>query len=395
MLIQEGLKELSDDARFGLDRVFCLQRSSEVASNRGDSREAVTRALSAQRALSQSPFSPEVLKLDNLIILAGAYRHAGQVREATTAFEQASARLTALGRDNTQRAGTLFNNWGVALWLWGRPLDAERLLRRAIAIGQDSQAEATVSPMVLVNYARTLTELGRLGEAADYAERAYAKAQTAGDQTVVNQSLLVRTAIYRSQGDLERAGQMLSEVEPTLRRNLPAGHIAFASLASQRALNAQARGDLQTALDLASQAVAIAEASSKKGHLAAGYLEKFLVSRSDSQLQLGHKGRSGRRCLAGGEDVAGRGAARNAFVHARPGLPGARARSSGARQTRGIPLGVSPRGRKSGERARSGSCRNTIRPPVRGGGDPASLKQRLGSGVFALFGLRRAKNSSN
>ena len=289
MLIQEGLKELSDDARFALDRVFCLQRGSEVATNRGDSHAAVTRAQGAQRALSQSPFRPEVLELDNLIILAGAYWHAGQVREASTAFEQASARLTALGRDNTQRAGTLFNNWGAALWMWGRPLDAERLLRRAIAVGQDSQAEATVSPMVLVNYARTLNELGRLGEAADYAERAYAKAQTAGDQTVANQSLLVRTAIYRNQGDLERAGQMLSEVEPTLRRNLPAGHIAFASLALQRALNAQARGDMQTALVLASQAVAIAEASSREGHLAAGYLERFLVSRSETQLQLGHK----------------------------------------------------------------------------------------------------------
>jgi len=306
-LIQEGLNELPDDPRFALDRVFCLQRGSEVAGNLGDSHTAVSRAQDAQRALSQSPFRSEVLELDNLIILAGAYQDAGLVREASTAFEQVSPRLSALGRDNTQRAGTLFNNWGIALWMWGRPLDAERLLRRAITVGQDGQTEATVSPMVLVNYARTLKELGRLGEAADYAERAYAKAQAAGDQTVVNQSLLVRTAIYRSQGDLERATQMLSEVEPILQSRLPAGHIAFASFALQRSLNAQAGGDMQTALDSANQAVAIAEGSIKEGRIGAGYLETYLVSRSDIQLKMGHlesAAEDARRALKSLLDVA-------------------------------------------------------------------------------------------
>jgi tetratricopeptide (TPR) repeat protein len=76
-------------------------------------------------------------------------------------------------------------------------------------------------------------------------------------------------------------------VEPTLRRNLPPGHIAFASLAWQQALNAQARGDLQTALDLANQAVAIADAAIKNGREGAGYLQSYLVSRSDIQRELG------------------------------------------------------------------------------------------------------------
>jgi len=98
-LIQEGLGELPDDARFALDRVFCLQRGSGVAYSRRQLHDAITRAQGAQRALSQSPFQPQVLELDNLILLANAYRGAGQVREAGAAFEQASARLAALGRD--------------------------------------------------------------------------------------------------------------------------------------------------------------------------------------------------------------------------------------------------------------------------------------------------------
>src|SRR5713101_6534140 len=196
-LIQEGLHELPDDPQFALDRVFCLLRGSEVAMVRGQSGEAVTRAQAAQGALSHSPLRSEVLELDNLTALARAYRHAGQVREARAAFEQASARLTALGRDDTQRAGALFTNWGLASWGWGQPLDAERLLRRALTISQDNRAEATVPPLVLVNYARSLMDLGRLDEAADYAERAHSKAAAAGNQLDVIQALFQRGASYR------------------------------------------------------------------------------------------------------------------------------------------------------------------------------------------------------
>ena len=43
-LVNEGLKEIPDDTRFALERVFCLQRGSLVALKRGDPHEAMTRA---------------------------------------------------------------------------------------------------------------------------------------------------------------------------------------------------------------------------------------------------------------------------------------------------------------------------------------------------------------
>ncbi len=287
-LIEEGLREVEHDARFGLDRAICLQSGSEVAVRHGQSRDAIARGKGAQLALKQSPFQPEGLELDNLITLANAFRNAGQVREASAAFEQASARLSALGRDNTQRAALLLNNWGLALSVWGRPLDAERVLRRTIALSQDDRAQTTVPAMPLINYARALKELDRLDEAAEYAERGYAKGLAAGDQSVVLNSLMMRAIIYRSQGKLEQAAQILSEIEPTLRRSLPAGHIAFPSLTMQRALIAQARGEAQSALNLADQAVAAVEASLKEGREGADYLRNFLLWRSPIQLQAGH-----------------------------------------------------------------------------------------------------------
>jgi tetratricopeptide (TPR) repeat protein len=223
-----------------------------------------------------------------LMDVAESYRYAGRYEEANAAFEQASAQLTALGRDDTQTAVTLFNNWGTVLVLAGQPQDSAKAYRRGLEISRAGQTEDAVSPMLLVNYARSLRELHRIDEAADYAERGYAKAQEAGAQVVIGQSLLLRAQIYTDGGDFSRATAMLDEVEPKLRKSLPAGHIAFASLASNRALIAQGRGDFRTALKHSNEAVAISEAAMKAGRLGGDYLPTFLVRRSGVALKIGH-----------------------------------------------------------------------------------------------------------
>ena len=217
--------------------------------------------------------------------LAEAYRNAGQYREAIAAFEQASRLTTSLGRDDTENAGTMYNNWAMALFQLGLPLEAEPIFRRAIEISRADNTDQAVSPMVLLNYGRTLRELGHLDQAADYAERAYAKAEKAGHQVVINQSLLERARIYRERGDLGRALAMLAEVEPRLRQNLPPGHYAFAAVASERSLIFLGRGDLENALKLANKAVAMDEAAIKAGGQGAVLLPVFLLHRSTVELE--------------------------------------------------------------------------------------------------------------
>ena len=214
-LAQEGLQELGNDKRFALDRMFCLIRGTEVARARGDSREGAARVEAAQRALNQAPFKSELMESQLLMDVAESYRLAGRYEEANAAFEQASARLTALGRDDTQTAVTLFNNWGVVLVLVGRPQDGARVFRRAFEISRADQTEDAVSPMLLVNYARTLRELHQINEAADYAERGYTKAQRSGAQVVVGQSLLLRALIYIDQGELQRAAASWTRWNPS------------------------------------------------------------------------------------------------------------------------------------------------------------------------------------
>ena len=283
-LIQEGLHDLPDEPQFGLDRIFCLARGSEVARDAGHSSEAVARAQAAQQLVEKSPLRSDVLESHTLIDLAESYRVDGRLREAIATFERASMLLAALGRDDTEQAGTLFNNWALALLQSGRVLEAERVFRRAMDISRADNSVEGVQPTELNNYAGVLRELARVPEAAQYAERAYAKAQEAGDMVAINQCLLQRARIYREQHDLALSDAMLAQVEPRLRRDLPAGHYAFGSLASERSLNALAKGDIRAAMRLADQAVAIDEASIKGGGEGAVPLRLLLIRRSTIEL---------------------------------------------------------------------------------------------------------------
>jgi tetratricopeptide (TPR) repeat protein len=174
----------------------------------------------------------------------------------------------------------LFNNWAIELDQLGRPLDAETMYRRAIDISRSSQSEEEVSPMILNNYAKVLRELGRIKEAEDYAERAYAKAQRVGHQLAINQSLLERARIYTAQGQPARARAMFAEVKPRLEKSLPPGHYAFAALASAEAFTALAAHDIPMALSLADHAVSIDEAAIKAGGEGIYFLPTLLINRS-------------------------------------------------------------------------------------------------------------------
>jgi eukaryotic-like serine/threonine-protein kinase len=181
----------------------------------------------------------------------------------------------------------LFNDWALALDRLGRPLEAERLYRRAIDVSRVDKTEETVSPMVLNNYAKTLRQLGRLEEAADYAERACLKAKQVDNQLVIYQALYVQALIYLDKGDVTRASAMLADVEPRLQRSLPPDNYWFGALASVQALVADGRGDFQAASRLADQSVTITEAAIKNGGQGVDFLPIVILRRSAIRLDAG------------------------------------------------------------------------------------------------------------
>ncbi len=291
-LIQEGLGQLPAGSQYDLDRIFCLRRGSEVAQERGDPQQGIARMEAVTEILKHSPFDSDILDLHASIELAEAYRVAGQNQLASSTFEQAAALLTPLGRSDTQTAVVIFNDWALALDKLGQPMEAERFFRRAIGISRAGQTEETVSPILLNNYAKTLYQLGRLEESADYAGRAYSKALQTGDQMAIYQSLYVRALIDIEQHDFNHAAAMLAKVEPVMRRNLPTDSFWFGLLASAQALLASGRGDFQTALPLADQAVTIVEAAKKNGRSGSDFLPIVLVRRSTVETEAGQPSRA-------------------------------------------------------------------------------------------------------
>ena len=286
-LIQEGLRELPPASQYDFDRIFCLRRGSEVAQERGDSQEGIARMQAVWEMVKRSTFDSDAVEFQPLMELAEAYRVAGQNHLADATFKRASELMSVLGRDKTQSAVALFNDWALALDRLGRPLDAAKLYRRAIDVSRVGPTEEAVSPLLLNNYAGTLRELGRLDEAADYSERAYAKGRQTGDQDTIYHALNTRALIYIDQHDFKSAASMLAELEPIALRIFPAGHYWLGSLASVQALLASGTGDFKKAQLLADRSVQIVEAASKAGKAGSDFLPVALLRRATVELASG------------------------------------------------------------------------------------------------------------
>ncbi len=307
-LIAEGLAALDDERAFALDRVFCLQCAAEVTIDHGAARDAVAAMEEAQQLLAATPLRSKLLELRLFMGLAEAYRAAGRNREAATSFERAAERLSALGRADTQTAGTLYNNWGLALYVLGRPREAEAQMRRAIALSSSGDDEQSVSSMLLLNEARVLRKLARYEEAARYADRAYDAAVASGQSVVLWQSVLIRSALRIARGEPARAAALLDESEPLFARLLPAGHVGFAAMRLERALVAHALGDDTRARQSLDEAIDIVEASIALGHEGDAYLPVLLLRRAEMFLDGPQQAeRDARRALEGMLHSAGPG----------------------------------------------------------------------------------------
>ena len=258
-LVQEALTELGDVPEHTLARIFCLLRGSHLAREHGKADLGIERAQTAQRLLNDSGQGSPLLELTVAMDVAESYRMSGRNRDAVVAFAEAFRHLSTLGRDDTDKASTLLNNWALAVEKLGQPLEAERLYRQAVAIETAAGNEETVSPMLLNNLARTLVETQHPAQGAEYAERAEAKARSAGAEVVVSMCLNVREMAYRELGQFERADEALAEFEARWKKLFPPNHIGFAAIASQKALLSLARGNFTDALTESDRAIAMCE----------------------------------------------------------------------------------------------------------------------------------------
>ncbi len=252
-LLRDAFAELPVGQAFAMDRAFCQLQAGAVERNGATPAASIAHVEAARATLAASGMRSPLVELRVVIDLAESYRRAGDNKEAHAQFAAAWELLRQQGRDDTETAGTLLNNWGLVRR--ALPLDAERLFRRAVQIGSADGSEHSVSPMLLTNLGWTLLDLHRFPEGLAVATRAAATAEGAGAGAVIYQNQLLRARLYHGAGDDARASAVLDEFERRAPELVPTGHPAFtvllelrASIAAARRQFAQARAYLAQAL---------------------------------------------------------------------------------------------------------------------------------------------------
>ena len=262
-LARVSIAMLPETRPLALVRVYCERMAGSVARLAGDSNADIAHQLRAQRVLEESGLASELARVVVAIDVAEAYRAGGRYSDADEAFRAAFASLESLGSERSERAGTLLNNWGLALLFLGRPHESEEQFRRAVEISSTDQQQGSVSPMLLTNLARPVLELGRVDEAIEIVERASAEARRLDVQVVQVQAMMLAANAYRQRGDLPHATALVDEAQRRYQERLPPGHAAFASLAWHRSGLAVASGRMEEAMAFVGEAIARAEASSQ------------------------------------------------------------------------------------------------------------------------------------
>ncbi len=254
-LVAEGLGAIPAAAQFGLTRTQCLLAAAGTERWADEGAKAVAHVLEARTAAEAAGVMSPLLSLRIAMDQAEAMRMANRDVEANAAFADAYARLVSLGREDTERAGTLLNNWGLQLSRLGRPRDAEQMLRRSIAISLSGGSDARVDPVSWSNLARAVYDLGRYDDAVALAERAMRQARARGDTVVANQAQLMAARANAAAGHHARAAALLDDVEARFRALFPPTHTAFTAVATDRVRAALERGDLERATMLADRAM--------------------------------------------------------------------------------------------------------------------------------------------
>jgi tetratricopeptide (TPR) repeat protein len=266
----------------------CLLDGSTAARRLGDIGVGVERAEAARVLLPSLAVHSQMLEEMVYDNLAESYRDAGRYGDAEPAYAKAYALLEALGREDTQSAGTVLNNWGTMLMQSGRAAEGGRLLAKAIEVSRSDAALGHVSPVLLLNYGAVCLSQGRAAEANGYFERAYADATRTGDNVTINQALLWLAEARRDLHRYADAEHALDRVAPRLAATLPPGHVAFAALALQRAQLALARGDLPAARAAGERLVTLADAPGGDAIMMA----RAQMTRADIELRDGHAERA-------------------------------------------------------------------------------------------------------
>ena len=294
--------------------------------------------------------------------LASLYSTAGRDGEAVRAFRAARRLLTALGRDETQGAVVLFNNWALELEQLGRPLSGTSppARHRHQPRGRDRGKFSPRSQQLRPLFARAgrVDEGGRATPSAPTPKRSSPTTSwRSANRCWSGRGSTASGAISHARRRCWRRSR------PRLRESLPPGHYAFAALVSGARSWPWSRAIFRPRRASPIRRWRSTRPRSKAGGEGVRSIcrPRWCVARACSS-PAGEARRIGGRARPCRGPVAEGRATRLALEQPRRRLPGSRARSRRAGQARGSQGGISVRPRKSRNHSGPGPPRVPRRP---------------------------------
>jgi eukaryotic-like serine/threonine-protein kinase len=250
-LVEEGLAQTSDEARFDRTVAGCLMARAAIAVRTYSPDLLSASAAAALQRLDRRPSSFPVQRAGALHMIALGQRMAGKTAEADRSFADAYDQLGLIGRQDSMDAAGVLANWASNTALTS-PRAALDQHTRVIALWGGVESGDVPVPS-LVNYGLVLNQLARFGEARAVLERTAAAARKHGSADGLRfASVRLAHACLRLQ-DLDCARSSLEVAEA----GLPAQHHLRGDVLRERALLAEAEHGAAEALPPMLEALAL------------------------------------------------------------------------------------------------------------------------------------------
>jgi eukaryotic-like serine/threonine-protein kinase len=262
--IGEALAATSDEARFDAVVARCLVNQGSIAMDEGNAGRAAVAGERALQRLDRRPGAYPETRANVLQLLGVSRRMQGDIRGANRRFAEAFDQLQRIRRGETNDAGVVLANWGVAVAMTNQ-LEALAMNGRVMRIFQGDSGDPEAVPMTIrLNYGVQLLRLARYAEARTLFESAGATARQQGNVQMAGRFSHMVARTCRGLGDIDCVRAGLRDADAALRPSLPPKHHVVADLVRERALLAAAEGDDVAAQVLFAEAIATHEAVSEK-----------------------------------------------------------------------------------------------------------------------------------
>jgi tetratricopeptide (TPR) repeat protein len=217
--------------------------------------------------------------------LAGAYGTLGRSHDAVVAYAQTLDALAALGREKSVDAMSSLQSMAVFQSRGGQTVSAIQSYERALEIAGGLQDSAPSMPSLEANYAKALTDAGRVAEALPIFERTLGNQAVRQNPANLASIELQAATAFCVAGNLNRCEALAQSAFAGLTKTRPPRHPLLGTSCLQRAQLALARGKTEDARQLLEESVAVYMEAKERSPLAIRAL--VLLARVDQELGKG------------------------------------------------------------------------------------------------------------